>query len=160
NSSDRFGKNLFTVSLQPSTESYPNLDLTNEVRFVGDLNGDGLVDLYFVSWSGLGGLCINQGVAQHSDWAGPGSVCYGTTDGLAFGDVNGDGKIDVLTFEVTSFDPYTAYYAQTAPYLWRLNNGSPNIETWPTTRDFTALRVIDRTAVAAPFVDLNNDGIP
>ena len=34
-----------------------------------------------------------------------------------------------------SFDVYTAYYSQTAPYLWRLNNGTPNIKTWPTTHE-------------------------
>lgn len=160
NGAAQFGKNLFTVSLQPSAESSPHLDLTNEVRFVGDLTGDGRVDLYFLSWSGLGALCVNQGVAQHADWTGPGYLCFGTTDGVAFADVNGDGRIDVLALDISNFDPYTAYYTQTAPYLWRLNNGNLNIETWPTTRDFLALRVTDPAAVAAPFVDLNNDRIP
>lgn len=155
-----FGKNLFTVSFQSSSESYPNLNLTNEVRFVGDLNGDGLVDFYFTSWSGLGGACINQGIGHHADWTGPDYLCFGTTDGLAFADVNGDGKIDVLTLDTTDFDPYTAYYSQTAPYLWRLNNGSQNVASWPAAQDFLSLRVIDPTSVAAPFVDLNNDKIP
>src|SRR6185369_1479622 len=45
-----FGQNLFTVSFQPSEVSYPQLGLSNEMRFVGDLTGDGLVDLYFASW--------------------------------------------------------------------------------------------------------------
>jgi hypothetical protein len=155
-----FGQNLFTVSFQPSTVSFPNLNLSNEVRFVGDLTGDGRVDFYFLSWSGLGVLCVNQGVAQHADWTGPGFLCSGTTDGLAFADVNGDGKLDVLTMDISNFDAYTAYYSQTAPYLWRLNNGDPNIGSWPTTQDFLALRVTDPTSPAAPFVDLNNDGIP
>lgn len=155
-----FGKNLFTVSFESSSESYPNLNLTNEVRFVGDLNGDGLVDFYFTSWSGLGAACINQGVAQHADWRGPGYLCYGATDALAFADVNGDGKIDVLTLDSGGFDVYTAYYSHTASYVWRLNNGSPNIDSWPVTRDFRPLRAIDPAAAAAPFVDLNNDGIP
>lgn len=160
NNGTGFGQNLFTASLQPAPESFPNLDLSNELRFVGDLTGDGRVDLYFLCWSGLGVLCVNQGVAAHADWTGPGYLCFGTSDGLAFADVNGDGKIDVLTFDVSNFDAYTAYHAQTAPYLWRLNNGTPNIESWPTTRDFLALRVTDPTAAAAPFVDLDNDGIP
>src|SRR6185503_4447767 len=73
---------------------------------------------------------------------------------------NGDGKIDVLTLDSTDFDAYTAYYSHTATYLWRLNNGDPNIQNWPTTRDFLGLRVTDPGAVAAPFVDLDNDGIP
>jgi hypothetical protein len=155
-----FGKNLFTVALQPSEASDPRLDLSNEMRFVGDLTGDGLVDLFFQGWSGLGVMCVNQGVSRHSDWSGPAFLCFGTTDGLAFADVNGDGKIDVLTLDITNFDAYTAYYSQTATYLWRLNNGDRNIQNWPTTRDFLGLRVTDPNAVAAPFVDLDNDGIP
>jgi PKD domain len=160
NGSGGFGKNLFTVSFQPSPTSFPNLDLSNEMRFVGDLTGDGLVDFYFLSWSGLGVLCVNQGVATHSDWTGPGYRCSGSADGMAFDDVNGDGKIDVLTFDLTNFDTYTTYYSQTATYQWRLNNGNPNIETWPTTQDFLSLRVRDPSQATAPFVDLNNDGIP
>src|SRR5262245_5396161 len=105
-------------------------------------------------------MCVNQGVAAHSDWTGPSFRCFGTADGLAFADVNGDGKIDVLSMDISSFDAYTAYYSQTAPYLWRLNNGDPNINHWPTTTNFLSLRVTDPNAVAAPFVDLNNDGIP
>ncbi len=156
----RFGKNLFTVSLLPSQVSFPNLDLSNEMKFVGDLTGDGRVDLYFISWSGRGVLCVNQGVVLRADWTGPSYLCAGTSDGLAFGDVNGDGKIDVLGLDISNFDPYIAYYSQTARYMWRLNNGTPDITSWPTTTDFLSLRVNDPTAVAAPFVDLNNDKIP
>lgn len=160
NGAGGFGKNLFTVSFQPSPVSFPNLDLSNEVRFVGDLTGDGKVDLYFISWSGLGVLCVNQGVATRGDWTGPGYSCAGTSDGLAFADVNGDGRPDVLQFDLTNFDSYTAYYSQTATYQWRLNNGTPNITSWPITRDLLSLRVNDPTQVAAPFVDLNGDHIP
>jgi len=160
NGAGGFGKNLFTVSFQPSPQSFPNLNLSNEMRFVGDLTGDGLVDFYFISWSGLGVMCVNQGVSSHADWSGPGYLCYGSSDGLAFADVNGDGKIDVLTFDINSFDTYTAYYSQTAAYMWRLNNGSPNINTWPTTTNFVSLRVTDPAQMTAPFLDLNNDGIP
>ena len=158
----RFGQNLFTVSLVPSTVNAPNLGNSNEMRFVGDLTGDGLVDFFFLGWSGLGTLCVNRGVAAHVDWTGPSFLCFGTADGLAFADVNGDGKIDVLSMDISNFDTYTAYYTQTATYLWRLNNGDPNINHWPTTQDFLALRITDPNAAvaAAPFVDLDNDRIP
>lgn len=160
NGAGGFGQNLFTVSLLASRVSFPNLDLSNEIKFVGDLTGDGRVDLYFVSWSGRGVMCVNQGVVQRSDWTGPSYLCTGTTDGLAFQDVNGDGRIDVLGLDITNFDPYTAYYSQSAQYLWRLNNGTADITSWPTTTDFLSLRVTDPSAAAAPFVDLNNDKIP
>jgi hypothetical protein len=157
-----FGRNLYTVSVQPSQVNWPNLNLSNEIKFAGDLTGDGRVDLFFQSWSGFGVMCANQGIVSGSDWTGPGYVCYGTSDGLAFSDVNGDGRIDVLALEVRGegFDVYTAYHAQTASYVWRLNNGNPNIGTWPINRNFLALRVTDPAAVAAPFVDLNGDTIP
>jgi hypothetical protein len=160
NGAGGFGRNLFTVSLEAAENEDPRLDLTNELRFVGDLTGDGLVDLYFRSWGGLGAMCVNQGVVRRGDWTGPSFHCYRTTDGIAFADVNGDGRIDVLTLTDRNFDVYTAYYSQSAPYVWRLNNGDPNIRHWPTTRDFLRLRVTDPTAVAAPFVDLDGDGIP
>lgn len=156
-----FGKNLFTVGVQPSPVNGANLGNSNEMRFVGDFNGDGLPDMFFLGWVGFGTLCINQGVAQHSDWSGPSFQCYGTADGLAFADVNGDGKIDVLSLDISNFDTYIAYYSQTANYVWRLNNGDPNINHWPTTAAFPTLRWSDpnAAAAAAPFVDLNNDGI-
>jgi hypothetical protein len=159
-----FGRNLFTVSFLASTVSEPNLGNSNEMRFVGDLTGDGKVDFFFLGWSGLGTLCVNQGVVAHADWTGPSFLCFGTVDVLAFADVNGDGKIDVLSMDISNFDtfdPYDPYYAQIATYLWRLNNGDPNLNHWPTTRDFLSLRFTDpnAAAAAAPFVDLNGDGI-
>lgn len=155
-----FGQNLFTVSLQPSPVSPPNMGNSNEMKFVGDLTGDGRVDFFFTGWIGLGVMCANQGVVQGSDWTGPGYLCYGTSDALAFADVNGDGKIDVMGLDLTNFEAYTAYYSHTARYVWRLNNGDPNITTWPTTDNFLDLRVTDPGSPFPGFVDLNGDGIP
>jgi hypothetical protein len=155
-----FGKNLFTVSVQASPVDSPNLGNSNEVKFIGDLTGDGRVDLYFTGWSGEGVLCVNQGPVQGPDWSGPGYLCFGTSDALDFADVNGDGKIDVLGFDVPSFDVYTAYYSHTGSYVWRLNNGDPDINHWPTTQRFLDLRVTNPTSPSPPFVDLDGDGVP
>jgi VCBS repeat protein len=171
NGAGGFGRNLFTVSFEGSFDSTlvdaPNLGNSNEMRFVGDLTGDGKVDLFFLGWYGLGTHCVNQGVASHGDWSGPTFVCYGTGDGLAFADVNGDGKIDVLSMPIvdsSTFDVYATYYSQTVPHFWRLNNGDPDINHWPTVMDtdFLSLRITDPAAAAADssFLDLNCDGIP
>jgi hypothetical protein len=76
--------------------------------------------------------------------------------------VNGDGKIDVLGWDNSSFDVYAVYYAHTAPYVWRLNNGDPDINTWPAipTSQFLGLRVANPTSPSPPFVDLDGDGVP
>lgn len=156
----RFGLNLFTVAVGPAAEDPADLGRSNEVTFVGDLTGDGRVDLFFRGWAGLGTLCVNQGAVGGVDWAGPSFACYGTGDALAFADVNGDGRIDVLSVDPAQFDTYTAYYANAGTFLWRLNNGDPDIQKWPTTRNFLELRVTDPSSPAAPFLDLNGDTIP
>lgn len=160
NGAGGFGKNLFTVSLVPAPGSTPRMDLSNEMKFVGDLTGDGRVDLYFTGWSGVGVMCVNQGVVRGTDWTGPGYRCFDTTDALDFADVNGDGKIDVLGWDNSNFDVYATYYAHTASYFWRLNNGNPNINTWPTTSQFLTLHVKSGGTPSPPFVDLDGDGVP
>ncbi|HET7505473.1 MAG TPA: CRTAC1 family protein [Kofleriaceae bacterium] len=156
-----FGENLFSVALQPSPDDFPHMDLSNEMKYVGDLTGDGLVDFYFTGWSGFGVMCVNQGVVSGADWSGPGYTCYGTTDALDVADVNGDGRPDVLGLDLSSFDTYTTYYSHTGKYVWRLNTGDPDINHWtevPAER-FHELHPAHAFSASPPFVDLDGDGI-
>jgi hypothetical protein len=157
NGAGGFGANLFTVALQPSSVHPPSMDQSNEMKYVGDLTGDGRVDLYFTGWSGLGVMCVNQGPVSGVDWSGPGYTCYGTTDALDVADVNGDGRPDVLGLDLSSFDTYTTYYSHTGNYVWRLNNGDPNINQWtaiPSQR-FLELHATHSFSPSPPFVDLS-----
>src|SRR6185295_17565403 len=135
-----------------------NLGLTQNLQFIGDMTGDGRVDMYFLEWDGGGTLCVNQGNAQHSDWSGPSFLCYHGEAAVRFGDVNGDGKIDVQTLDLTAA-PYDAYRdaVRTLPRHWRLNDGSADIATWPTQASDFALVT---TAAPDALFDINGDGLP
>lgn len=156
NTGTGFGPNLWTVAVHPAPVNGATLGTSNDLSFAGDMTGDDKVDLFFKNWNGLGTMCVNQGNAAHSDWTGPSFLCYATYQPVTFADVNGDGRIDVETLTAA---PYTAYkaYCRTLPTVWRLNNGNPDINTWPTQADpYTFV------GVAAPgaLLDLNNDGYP
>ena len=157
NGAGSFGKNLWTVGVTSASTNGAALNLSNEMMYVGDMTGDGRVDMYFLDWSGLGAMCVNQGNAAHSDWTGPSFTCYQALEPRAFGDVNGDGKIDVEVIDATP--PYDVYkdYCRTAPTSWRLNNGNPNFNTWPADSNY-----FDFVGKAAPgtLLDFNKDGYP
>ena len=164
NGTSGFGKNIYSVAttVAPTNGDY---GLTNEVAFVGDLTGDGRPDLYFTSWSGLGGMCVNQGNAAHSDWSGPSFVCYTATMAamgatshpvLNFGDVNGDGKIDIETLDPTVTYNLYKTYCRTQPTVWLLNNGNPDPGTWTRVSNYQQFAG-QSTGV---FLDFNGDGRP
>jgi PKD repeat protein len=157
NGAGSFGKNLWTVGVGSASTNGAALNLSNEMMYVGDMTGDGRVDMYFLDWSGLGAMCVNTGNAAHSDWTGPSFTCYQALEPKAFGDVNGDGKIDVEVIDATP--PYDVYkdYCRTAPTSWRLNNGNPNFNTWPADSNY-----FDFVGKAAPgtLLDFNKDGYP
>src|SRR6185369_14597838 len=110
-----------------------------------------------LAWSGVGGLCVNTGTAAHADWSGPAFECYAAFKPRAFGDVNGDGRIDVQVVDPSV--PYDVYkdYARTLPTSWRLNNGDPNFNKWPS--DANDFHFVGKAAPGV-LLDLNNDGYP
>jgi hypothetical protein len=159
-----FGQNLFTVGVLPAQQHPANLGLSNEIRFVGDISGDGLPDIYFLNWSGGGVYCANRGSAIHADWTGPSFACYSVWEPRSFGDVNGDGKPDMLTIDTSSGTSDLTYRAgslHTFPMLWRLNNGNENPRTWPTQAVTPLITGVDPAVFdSLEFCDLNRDGIP
>lgn len=63
----------------------------------GDVNGDGLPDLYFASAFGKNKLYLNQGNFQFKEVAALAGVeaTDGYKTGVALADINGDGKLDI-----------------------------------------------------------------
>ncbi len=157
NGAGAFGQNLYSVAVTPAHNDSVITGLSNEMQLVADFNGDGKVDMYLLGWSGRGALCINQGTAAHADWTGPSFVCYQAWAAKNFADVNGDGRIDVEIIDPSvPYDPYKDD-CRTLPLSWRLNNGNPDPNTWPSdSNDF------DFVGVAPPgaLIDFNNDGLP
>lgn len=90
----------FSNDLSPSTD----LNIINYIYYyngggvaTGDVNGDGLVDLYFTANEQSNRLYINQGDFQFRDVtteAGVAGMADWTT-GVTMADVNGDGRLDI-----------------------------------------------------------------
>ena len=69
----------------------------------GDVNGDGLPDLYFTSNVGANRLYLNKGNYRFEDVTDRAGVAGtgGWTTGVTMADVNGDGKLDIYVSGVT-----------------------------------------------------------
>ena len=98
---------------------------------IGDINNDGLPDIYFASNTGGNKLYLNKGhftfediteragVAGHADWS----------TGVTMADVNGDGFLDIYVCTVGNFDPRdhigeTHLYFQHSSNQLFINNGN------------------------------------
>ncbi len=92
------------VTFQNTLPEVPDFNIVNYLYYyngggvaVGDVNGDGLPDLYFTSNLGKNRLYINKGNYRFedvTDRAGVGDS-VGWKTGVTMADVNGDGKLDI-----------------------------------------------------------------
>ena len=73
----------------------------------GDLNGDGLPDLYFTANQDKNKLYLNQGNFKFKDITEATSVggdAEGWTTGVSMVDVNGDGKLDIYVCQLGNYE--------------------------------------------------------
>ena len=128
----------------------PQLPITPQAcgMAVGDVDGDGLVDLYYVDYDNPleARLFINNGDATFSDETNARlsfaarSQSFGTTAVLA--DMNGDGAIDIISNDSVAFGGVGVEIAY--------NDGNGN---------FTQTQVLPTVAsYMVQMVDMNNDG--
>ncbi len=101
------------VDFVNEVEDRPDFNIINYLYFydgggvaVGDVNDDGLPDLYFTSNQGPNQLYLNRGGLRFenvTDHAGVAGTADWTT-GAAMADVDGDGRLDVYVSAVSGFE--------------------------------------------------------
>jgi len=111
----------------------------------GDIDGDGLVDLYFASLAGPNKLYKNLGGFRFeniTDEAGVAHTGFRST-GVAFADVNGNGYPDLI---VTSLDKHNSLYLNDGRGKFNLNENSGLDES--------------KGSTTIAVADVNGDGYP
>ncbi len=134
----------FTNALAPErVQAFQNL-MNGAGLAAADVNGDGLVDLYFVHREGRNQLFLNLGEGRFTNaTAGSGAACTNlVSTGAVFADVNGDGSPDLL---VSSFG---------GPHALLLNDGKGHFS------DVTASSGIGGKSgsTSLALADLDGDG--
>lgn len=100
------------IDFQNRLEVTPQMNIFTYMYFyngggvaAGDLNGDGLTDLYFTANLESNKLYINEGSFKFSDVTEKANVRgkKGWTTGVTMADVNGDGKLDIYVSQLGDF---------------------------------------------------------
>lgn len=100
------------ISFQNKLEETPQMNVFTYLYFyngggvaAGDLNGDGLPDLYFTANLDSNRLYLNNGDFKFTDITVPANVSgkKGWTTGVTMADVNGDGKLDIYVSQLGDY---------------------------------------------------------
>ena len=122
---------------------------------VGDLNNDGLPDLYFTANEQPNRLYLNQGDFHFTDITEPAQVAGlpGWTTGVTMADVNGDGWLDIYVSQLGSHEGVTG---RNQLYI----NDADTSRGYPTFTERAAVFGLDQSTYAtqASFFDYDNDG--
>ena len=101
------------ISFANNLPERPDFNILNYLYYydgggvaVGDVDGDGLMDLYFTSNLGANKLYRNKGNYQFEDITAHAGVAdsVGWKTGVTMADVNGDGKVDIYVCGVDYLD--------------------------------------------------------
>ena len=117
---------------------------------LGDINNDGLVDIYFTSNQGKNKLYLNKGVNKFEDISVKAGV-EGESDwqtGSIMADVNGDGYLDIYVCAVTGingFEGHNELYINNKDNTFTESASEYGLD-------------IDNYSTSAAFFDYDNDG--
>ncbi|TAN17749.1 MAG: RNA-binding protein [Chitinophagaceae bacterium] len=124
---------------------------------LGDVNGDGLVDIYVTSNTGGNKLYLNEGNFKFKDVTKEAGVCgrAGWTTGVTMADVNGDGRLDIYVCTVGGYKNFKSHNE-----LF-INTGNDKNGV-PVFKEEAHQWGIDDTGFStqAVFFDYNHDGKP
>lgn len=100
------------ITFQNTLEETPQMNIFNYLYFyngggvaAGDVNGDGLPDLYFTSNQNSNKLYLNNGNLKFTDITEQAGVSGqgGWTTGVTMADVNGDGRLDIYVSQLGDY---------------------------------------------------------
>lgn len=101
-SSFRRCMNVGGVSFSCSDIAVPTVNPTGEDIALGDLNGDGFLDVIFAIQIAADLACLNTGAGSFLPCTAVGDGGGTDTDGVALGDLDGDGFLDVVSAQVSA----------------------------------------------------------